>query len=430
MALLFNRYLGPKWSETPVEKEIWNRIDNIPGEELWRTHERRRERLVAFARRRLRKQLERRGAPRAEIELADTVLDPSALTIGFARRFATYKRADLLLKDPDRLARILSDERRPVQIIYSGKAHPRDDEAKNIIREIIHLARQEPFRSRMVFIEDHSMCVARYLAQGCDLWLNTPRRPHEASGTSGMKAAANGVINMSILDGWWDEAYQMDIGWAIGQREIYHDLEYQDTVESNIVYQMLEQEVAPIFYDRGTDKLPREWIARMKTSMRAICPAFNASRMVHEYYARFYRPCAQMSEHLSADNFARARTLAAWRSYLRSNWQNIKIRNVSSNANTLESGSELKVQAEVYLGELEPKDVSVQVYYGQVDADGEIVSGQGIEINDFEARGDGVCVFAGSIPCISSGLHGYSVRILPKHVDLDNLSVMNLLTWD
>jgi starch phosphorylase len=430
MALLINRYLGPRWSEIPVEKEIWNRIDNIPGEELWRTHERRRERLVAFARRRLRKQFERRGAPRNEIEVADTVLDPSALTIGFARRFATYKRADLLLKDPDRLARILSDERRPVQIIYSGKAHPRDDEAKNIIREIIHLARQEPFRSRMVFIEDYSMCVSRYLAQGCDLWLNTPRRLNEASGTSGMKAAANGVINMSILDGWWDEAYQPDIGWAIGQREIYQDLGYQDTVESNIVYQMLEQEVIPMFYDRGGDKLPRQWIARMKASMRAICSVFNASKMVHEYYTRFYRPCAQMSEHLSADNFARARALAAWRSYLRSNWQNIKIRNVSSNANTLESGSELKVQAEVYLGDLEPKDVSVQVYYGQVDPDGEIVSGQGIEINNFESRGDGVYLFTGSVPCISSGLHGYSVRILPKHVDLDNLSVMNLLTWD
>ncbi len=313
MEVLFNRYLGPKWSEDPSSRQVWDRIDEIPGEELWRTHERRRERTVAFARRCLRAQLERRGAPRSEMEEADVALDPSALTIGFARRFATYKRADLLLKDPDRLARILSDTERPVQIIYAGKAHPMDNEAKNILRRIIHLSRQEPFRGKIVFIEDYSMSVCRYLVQGVDLWLNTPRRLNEASGTSGMKAAANGVINMSILDGWWDEAYRMDIGWAIGQREMYQDLEHQDVVESNAIYEMLEKEVIPMFYDRGRDRLPRRWIDRMKASMRATCPVFNANRMVHEYYERFYYPCAEMSEHLSADNFARARALAAWK---------------------------------------------------------------------------------------------------------------------
>ncbi len=429
MATLFDRYLGPKWAEDPLDWEIWNRIDKIPDEELWRTHERRRERLVAFARHCLRAQLERKGAHSSEIEAVDEALDPSALTIGFARRFATYKRSGLLLKDSDRLARILSDKERPVQIIYAGKAHPGDNEAKDILRNIIHLSRQEPFRGRIVFIEDYSMCVCRYLVQGVDLWLNTPRRLNEASGTSGMKAAANGAINMSILDGWWDEAYQTDIGWSIGNRKVYQDFDYQDMLESNAIYEMLETEITPMFYQRGVGKLPRQWIARMKASMSAICPGFNNNRMLYEYYERFYRPCTRMSNRLSKDNFASAKLLAAWKSQLRVNWQYIKISNVKSDADKLEVGSELKVQAEVYLGVIEPKDVSVQSYYGQINADGEIVSGLGVELKDVKYKGDGVYIFEGAIPCVSSGLHGYSVRVLPKHEDLANPFTMNLITW-
>jgi starch phosphorylase len=435
MAALLDRYLGPKWAEDPLREEIWSRIDKIPDEELWRTYERRRERLVAFARRCLRTQLERRGAPRSEIDAADEALDPSALTIGFAKRFATYKRADLLLKDPERLARIISNKERPVQIIYAGKAHPRDGEAKDIIRKVIHLARQEPFRSKIVFIEDYSMCVSRYMLQGSDLWLNTPRRPNEACGTSGMKAAANGTINMSILDGWWDEAYKTGIGWAIGNREIYQDADYQDAVESNAIYEMLEKEIIPMFYERGAGKLPRRWIARMKASMRAICPVFNTNKMLYEYYSSFYRPCAQMLERLSADNFAHAKRLAAWKSHLRANWQQIRIGNVISNVDELEVGSEVKVQAEVYLGALEPTDVLVQIYSGQINANGEIVSGQDSNMEEVNPQGkgheksDGVYIFEGTIPCASSGLYGYSVRVLPKHEDLDTPFIMNLITW-
>jgi starch phosphorylase len=429
MAALFDRYLGPKWAEALPTREIWDRIHKVPDEELWRTHERRRERTVAYARRRLREQLEQKGAVRAEIEAADAALDPSALTIGFARRFATYKRADLLLREPDRLARIVSDEERPVQIIYAGKAHPQDDEAKNILRKIVHLSRQDPFRGRIVFLEDYSLCICRYLVQGVDLWLNTPRRPNEACGTSGMKAASNGAINMSILDGWWDEAYRLDIGWAIGQREVYEDPNYQDMVESNTIYEMLEREIVPMFYERGRDKLPKQWIDRMKASMRAVCPAFNANRMVHEYSRRFYNPCAQVSKQLSADNYARARALAAWKAKISANWQDIKVGNVTSEADKLEAGSELRVHAEVYLGSLQPADVSVQVYYGQLDADGRISSGQGIEMKYAESKGDGNHVFEGSIPCVSSGVRGYSVRVLPMHEDLQNPYAMNLIKW-
>ena len=286
-----------------------------------------------------------------------------------------------------------------------------------------------------MFIEDYSIWVCRYLVQGVDLWLNTPRRLNEASGTSGMKAAANGAINMSILDGWWEEAYQTDIGWAIGQREVYADLGYQDMVESNAIYKMLEKEIVPMFYDRGVDKLPRRWIARMKASMRAICPVFNTNRMVYEYYEKLYRSSHHRSKRLSVDDFDRAKALAAWKSRVRAHWQPIKISNVASDADKadthhpLEVGSEVAVQADVYLGELEPNEVSVQIYHGGVDPKDEIVAGQSIEMEVVQSKGDGVYLFKGAIPCTGSGLHGYSVRALPKHEHVDHPSVMNLITW-
>jgi len=238
MNQLYDRYLGPKWREEHADANLWRRVESIPAEELWRSHERRRERLVAFARRRLRIQLQRRGAPQSEIDAADEVLDPDALTIGFARRFATYKRASLVLSDVHRLQQILNQPGRPVQIVFAGKAHPRDDAGKALIQQVVKFAQQKEFRRRLVFLEDYDMAVARYLVQGSDIWLNTPLRPLEASGTSGMKALANGGLNLSTLDGWWDEAWHAAtaekrfIGWAIGNGENYDNPEYQDQVEA------------------------------------------------------------------------------------------------------------------------------------------------------------------------------------------------------
>ncbi|HBY60355.1 MAG TPA: alpha-glucan phosphorylase, partial [Solibacterales bacterium] len=231
MNQLYDRYLGPKWREEPGDCDVWKVAERIPGEELWRTHERRRQRLIAYSRKRLQEQLKRRGAPPSDIAAAEEALDSEALTIGFARRFATYKRATLLLKDPDRLARIVNDEKRPVQFIFAGKAHPRDAEGKEFIRRIVATARRPEFRRRIVFLEDYDIAVTRTMVQGCDVWLNNPLRPLEASGTSGMKAAANACLNLSTLDGWWDEAYRAGIGWAIGDRRSYDDPNYQDQLE-------------------------------------------------------------------------------------------------------------------------------------------------------------------------------------------------------
>ena len=355
MKELYDRYLGPRWREEVADQTVWQGADRIAAEELWRTHERRRERLVAFCRRRLRTQLERRGASQTAVAAADEVLGPEALTIGFARRFATYKRATLLLRDAERLARILNKPGRPVQIIYAGKAHPRDDPGKGLIRQIVELSRHEEFRRRLVFLEDYDMAVARYLVQGVDVWLNTPLRLQEASGTSGMKATANGVLNLSILDGWWDEAYRPEVGWAIGRREKYDDSNYQDQVEAEALYGLLEQEVVPAFYDRGSDGLPRRWIARMRASIQTLCRFFTTHRMVGEYTERYYLHAAGHYAQLTADGLVRAKALAAWKARLQKNWSRVRIEAVGGDSiKDVQAGGEFRVQAKVHLGALVP----------------------------------------------------------------------------
>jgi len=428
MASLLDRYLGPRWTECPADQRVWELVDEIPDEELWRVHERRRARLVAFTRRRLRAQLERRGAPPTEIARATEKLDPEALTIGFARRFAVYKRATLLLRDPERLGKILDNKERPVQVIFAGKAHPRDNPAKELIREVIHLTRQNGLRN-VVFIEDYDLNVARYLLQGADLWLNTPILMREASGTSGMKAAANGALNLSVLDGWWAEAYHPDIGWAIGRGEVYEDRDYQDEVESNAIYSLLEKEIIPLFYNRGPDGLPRGWIARMKNAMGAVVPMYSSNRMVIEYMERLYRPADDRYQRLSADGFERARRLAEWKAYLRQQWPEVQIVGVETDGQgELTVGCELEVRASVKLGHLSPDDVSVETYEGALDTNQEIEHGRATPMT-FVRVEKGISLFVGKVRCQSSGLRGYTVRVLPRHEDLAHPFEPRLIVW-
>ncbi len=437
MNQLYDRYLGPKWREEPGDQAFWQRVENIPAEELWRTHERRRERLVAFARRRLRAQLVRRSAPPSEIEAAEEVLDPETLTIGFARRFATYKRATLLLKDIERLKRILADAERPVQVIYAGKAHPRDGAGKELIRQIVGLARGEEFRRRLVFLEDYDLTVARYLVQGVDVWLNTPQRPLEASGTSGMKAAANGALNLSVLDGWWDEAWRVPelranpIGWAIGSGETYDNAEYRDQVEAEALYDLLERDVVPSFYERGVDRLPRRWIARMKVSIGVLCHFFNTHRMVRDYTEVFYLPAHARQLELAADGAARAKALARWLERVRREWAQVRIEAVDGGpASELRVGATTRVRARVTLGALDPGDVEVQLYLGRLDPAEEIVDAQTLPMTSVGRDERGWHLFeATAVPCCRSGLHGYTVRVLPRHADLTMRFLPSLITW-
>jgi starch phosphorylase len=430
MAGLYDRYLGPRWREDAGDYGLWSRVDHIPDEELWRTHERRRERLVAFARARLASQLESRGAPPSEVAQANEVLNSEALTIGFARRFATYKRATLLLRDAERLIKILNDKERPVQIIFAGKAHPNDTPGKELIRQLIHFERHSGARRRMVFLEDYDMVVARYMLQGADVWLNTPRRPLEASGTSGMKATLNGAINLSILDGWWDEAYNVRTGWGIGRGEEYSDEKLQDDVESNALYDLLEKEIVPLYYTRGADGLPRQWISKMKSAMRSIGPQYNTNRMVREYTEKMYLPAIDHYTTLTADNFKRAKKFAVWKENLRRQWQTIKIGGVIVDDHmTLKVGESLTVRARIDLGQLKPEDVSVELYCGSLNARGEIENPKIALMKPTDKPKGTVYEFIGVNKLETSGRLGHTVRILPRHEDLDNPYKLGLILW-
>jgi starch phosphorylase len=430
MAQLYDRYLGVQWEERPTDYSVWKRVDNIPNAELWRTHERRRERLVAFARKRLKDQLSRRGAPPAEVARAEEALDPEALTIGFARRFATYKRGTLLFRNLDRLAALVNDKDRPLQIIFAGKAHPRDHGGKELIAEIIHVARRPEFRRRIVFIEDYDMNVARYLVQGVDVWLNNPRRPLEASGTSGMKVSCNGGLNLSVLDGWWVEGYVGDNGWAIGAGEEYTDLTYQDDVESRATYDLLEQEIIPLFYTRGGDGLPRGWLKAMKRSISTVSPVFNTNRMVQEYMEKCYGPSAERFVRLTRDDLKGARELARWRQGVAQGWGGVRVEQVEANgADPLHVGGRMEVKARVHLGGLSPQDVEVQLFHGAVDNQGEIPAPGTVSMSTNGGADGGRWVYTGVIPCRASGQHGFAVRVLPRHKDLGSPFETGMVTW-
>ena len=441
---LYERYLGSNWADEAVDKSVWQNVDQIPDEEFWRIHQRCKEFLVAFSRKRLRQQMQRRGAFHAELGLAEEVLDPEALTIGFARRFAMYKRGNLLLKDKERLIRLLNNTEKPVQIIFAGKAHPKDSEGKDIIRQIIHFASQGQVRRRIVFLEDYDIDIARYLVQGVDIWLNNPRRPMEASGTSGMKAAINGVLNISTLDGWWCEGYTPEGGWIIGAGEEYDDFEYQDSVESQAIFNLLENEVVPLFYTRSGERLPRHWIRRMKNSVKWCAPRFNTNRMVAEYTRKFYNPAATRRRYLTADAMSRVRALSTWKEKVRNAWSDLAIENVDVQITDgknvrhlnvkqpqLEVGSQLRVETAVKLGRLKPDDVAVEIYHGRVDSAGNIENGEVTRMAYHEnGEPEEISLFVGSIPCRMSGQHGFSLRILPKHPDLIEPYEQGLILWE
>jgi len=429
---LFVPYIGEDWINNPLSDEVWKRIDKIPDEELWRTHERRRERLVAFARRRLAKQIKARGGSQAELTMASEVLNPNALTIGFARRFATYKRATLIFRDVERLAEILNSKRQPVQFIFAGKAHPKDEDGKRLIQEIFQIAKEERFRRKIVFIENYDMNVARYMVEGCDIWLNNPRRPLEASGTSGMKVIANGGLNFSVLDGWWDEGFDPEIGWKIGNGEEFADHDYQDEVESRQLYNILETQIVPTFYTRGEDMLPRGWITRVKNSMKKLGPFFNTHRMVREYFDKFYSTAYEKRMELQKNKWSKAIDLAKWKENIRHNWSRIKVENIniSKNSKPIFVGEEFPVDAEVYLENLLPDDVEVQLYFGPVEKqDDPVYNATVVMVPNGKKSENGLIHYKGNIITKQSGQQGFTIRIVPKNSLLVSPFEVGVVYW-
>ncbi len=416
LAQLYDQYLQPDWRERYQEPGIWELVQDIPGRELWESHRKRKRNLIGFVREHVVASAVNRKASAGEQKRLAEVLDPEALTIGFARRFATYKRATLLFRDIDRLKRILTNSKRPVQIVIAGKAHPKDQPGKMFIREIVQLSRDPEISQKIVFLEDYGIQIARELVQGVDLWLNNPRRGEEACGTSGMKAGINGILNLSILDGWFDEAYEISGGWAIGDRDDYS--EDQDEIHARAIYSMLENEIVPMFFEgRGDENVPEEWIRRMKQSLMYLSPQFNSQRMLSEYMTQLYEPAHQGFTEVSRDGFQPARERAQWNRQINSAWERVKFVEVGPGpeANVM-NGQPIPMRAKLDLAGLKPTDVRVEAVIGRVGVSGQLEETQVLTLKAGEQNGAS-CVFSKEFVPHQTGRLGYALRVSPNHYD-------------
>jgi len=428
-SLLFERYIGPDWHMAVGGTNNGHRLEEMYDEELWHAHEINRARLIRTCRRRMADQYGRRNAPITIMKEVESVLDQDILTIAFARRFATYKRANLLLQDPDRLEAMINSEESPVQFIFAGKAHPQDNEGKELIRRLVEFGRRPSVRHRFVFIEDYDMQIARRLIQGADVWLNTPRRPFEACGTSGMKAAINGVLNVSVLDGWWCEGYRDDRGWRIGNGEEFEDADYQDRIEGQALYNVLENEVIPCFYDRESGGLPLRWLGRMKASMKMAMQDFSAQRMVSQYGNRFYEPAVQQYQALLADQARLAAEKSQNNERLTKLWKEIIIDfPVLQTEGTLRVGDELQINVLVNLGQIKPEEVEVELCYGPPKTVDRLEVTYRKTMAVQEVLSENRYLYSCSLPCDAAGRYGFTARVTPKG-DLWTRYTPGLIAW-
>jgi starch phosphorylase len=425
---LLSRHLVPAWDE--ADTTMWQRLGAARDDEIWRVREQSRERLVGFVRQRLRQAALGRGVSESDVAWCDEVFDPRILTIGFARRFAAYKRATLLLSQPERLRALLLSADRPVQIVFAGKAHPADDIGKEMIRQIVQFSRDPAVRHRIAFVEDYDIAVARSLLQGCDVWLNTPRRPQEACGTSGEKAALNGGLNCSILDGWWNEMFDGENGWGVSSAETYDDLGRRDAVEAGSLFEILEHQVVPLFYERVEGVVPRRWVRRIKSSLVSLGPRVTASRMVRDYVEQLYEPLAVRADTIAAGDYTRARELTLWKRRVLSQWDAVKVESVDSDSAVADLGTDRTVSAVASLGSLTTDDVAVQLIFGPVGPNDEITAPTVVTM-DLVGEGPGagtyryVCTFCAE----QAGRYGFTVRVIPAHGDLGTPVEMGRAAW-
>ncbi len=431
--MLYSKYLAPDWEERLYDKSIWDAVENIPDEELWNAHCQLKVKMINFVRDRLKEQRYLNGESIDDQKEVDGLLDPNALTIGFARRFATYKRANLIFRNVARIQKILNNPNMPVQIIFAGKAHPADRPAHEIIKNINEIARQEGFKGKVVLVENYNMTVARNLVQGVDIWLNNPRRPLEASGTSGQKVCINGVINFSVLDGWWCEGYNGKNGWSIGDDTFYGNEYYQDNADSESIYNTLENQIIPLYYNRNENGVPVKWIKVMKESIRSLTPQYSTHRMVQEYTGKMYIPFMDRVQKLSADNFALAHNISEWKACIEKNWQGVQIF-ADKSSNLLKglksvSGEPITVSASVYLGSIQPSDVKVETYFGTIGKDNIIENAEIEEMSMVECTGEGTYKYQSSINLFEGGEYGYTLRVLPYNPELINKFEMGLIRW-
>ncbi|MCW2726170.1 MAG: alpha-glucan phosphorylase [Frankiales bacterium] len=393
----------------------WEEIEKVADTSIWETRRVMRGRLVGEVRRRLRESWLQRGATDAELGWVDSAFDPDVLTIGFARRVPSYKRLTLMMRDPQRLKALLLDPDRPVQFVIAGKAHPADDGGKELVQQIVRFADQHDVRHRIVFLPDYDIGMARYLYGGCDVWLNNPLRPLEACGTSGMKSALNGGLNLSILDGWWDEMYDGENGWAIPTADGVEDPERRDDLEATAFYELVEKQVRTRFYDRDDRGVPQRWVDMVRHTLQTLGPKVLASRMVRDYVRELYTPAAQASRELAASSYAPAREVAQWRSEVQSRWNDVRVVHVEATGagDAPHVGATLEVRAQVDLGGLSPQDVTVQAAYGRVDESDQLLAPTYVTLTSGGVGEDGLQRYEGDVPLERAGSFGYTVRVLP-----------------
>ncbi|MEZ4716319.1 MAG: alpha-glucan family phosphorylase [Caldilineaceae bacterium] len=425
---LYGRYLQPDWLEEVDEATTWEALENVPDDELWTVHQLRKADMIDFVRERVAQQYLRHGEGPHRINAARNILDPNALTLGFARRFATYKRATLIFRDEERLKRLLNNPERPVQIVFSGKAHPADEPGKALIQQIYQLSQQPDFEGKIVFVENYDMNIARHLISGVDIWLNNPRRPHEASGTSGQKAAASGVPNFSVLDGWWVEGYDGTNGWAIGEEREYKDEETQDEADALDLYHTLEDVIIPLYYDRGADEVPHRWVQRMKNAIRTCAPQFSMRRMVKDYVNQLYLPAASSGTLYQSDNYKVAKQMAAWKQQMRQRWQSIGIQSVAPAALQITVDEPLDLGARVWLNGTPESDVAVEIVSGHLNADGELVDIHVAPMSEDGNDGDALR-YKGELQPHESGQLGIGIRVRPSNPNLIHPYETGLNKW-
>lgn len=420
---LFDRYIGTDYKHMSENKEMWKNILEMPNIEIWEAHQRRKEQMISFIRERLRNSLIYSSYMAGKGDKANNILNHNSLIIGFARRFATYKRANLILSDKERLKKILDDKEKPVQFLFAGKAHPADNEGKKLIQNIIAFARENNYEDKFVFIENYDINIARHIVQGVDVWLNNPIKPNEASGTSGMKAGLNGVINFSVLDGWWPECYTKENGWAIDAGENIEDQEIRDRLEANQIYNIIENEIRELYYAKDKNGLPMRWIKMMKQSMHDVGKEFNIHRMLDNYCKTFYLPASKKLDIIQKDNFSKLKKITAFNKTIRENWKNIEFMDVDFGINkplVINSDDNISVLVKIKVPNINHEHLSVELFYKYSEKNHKIIKLQP------ENKNDDIITYKGDVKIISSGNQYLNVRIRPIYEDLKTLP---LIKW-
>lgn len=429
---LYNKYLPENWQDRIHDVSVWEAVDRIPDREMWDTHCSLKKRMICHIRSLLSDQLRLNGIPEHEAGEYVSEIDTDAFTIGFARRFATYKRASLIFRDMSRIERILNNAGMPVQIIFAGKAHPADRPAHEVLKRIYDIARSEGFQGKIFLVENYNLAMARYLVQGVDLWLNNPRRPLEASGTSGQKAAINGIPNLSIPDGWWCEGYNGKNGWVIGDGTTYTDENQQDDADSKSLYCLLENRIIPLFFERDENDVPVEWVKIMKESIKSVTPSFSTHRMLLDYIRDYYIPCIDRVIKIKQSNYDLVRGLSAFKNNIRKFWKDVRITAETApdivTEYCIKSGEKLTLNATVHLGNLSPDDVAVEVYYGQ-ETNNQIRRGETAEMYLIKQTSSSVCHYTVTLSISEGGEYGYTFRIIPKHRELFNKHDLPFIKW-